>query len=189
MCSSDLPWQKIEEQPTDTGWARLREAQLMTLKVPNTGMAVITDVGERNDIHPKKKEPVGARLALLARKIAYGENVVAMGPVYKSMTVEGNRAVLSFDNVGAGLEARDGKLTGFTVAGEDRKFHNAEAEVRGDTVVVHSSEVERPVAVRYGWANYPLGNLWNKDGLPATPFRTDDWPGITWPKTTAAAQR
>ena len=142
-------------------------------------MAVITDVGEENDIHPKKKEPVGARLALLALKIAYGKDIVAMGPVFKKMTVEGNRAVLQFDNVGAGLECRGPKLTGFTIAGNDRKFHDAEAEIRGDTVVVSSPDVERPVAVRFGWANYPVVNLWNKNGLPATPFRTDDWPGVT----------
>src|SRR5207253_4247241 len=100
--------------------------------------------------------------ALLARKIAYGENIVAMGPVYKSMAVEGNRAVLSFDSVGAGLDARGEKLTGFEVASEDKKFHPADAEIRGDTVVVFSKEVEKPVAVRFGWANYPEVNLWNK---------------------------
>jgi sialate O-acetylesterase len=169
-------------------WPELREAQLLaTQMLPNVGMAVITDVGEARDIHPKKKEPVGGRLALLARKIGYGEKIMAMGPVYKSMKVEGNRAVLSFDNVGAGLEARDGKLTGFEIAGADKQFHPAEAEISGDTVVVRSDKVESPVAVRYGWQNYPEVNLWNKDGLPATPFRTDDWPGITWPKSTSAA--
>ncbi len=184
------PFMRITHEPTESAWAELREAQLLaTQKLPNVGMAVITDVGEENDIHPRKKEPVGHRLELLALKIAYGKDIVAMGPVYKSMKVEGNRAVLSFENVGTGLEARGGKLTGFTVAGADHKFHNAEAEIRGDEVVVHSPEVEKPVAVRYGWANYPLGNLWNKDGLPATPFRTDDWPGTTAPKTTAATNR
>ena len=112
--------------------------------------------------------------------------IVAMGPVYKSMKVEGNRAVLSFDHVGAGLECRGDKLTGFEVAGEDQKFHPADAEIRGDTVVVSSAEVEKPMAVRFGWQNYPEVNLWNKDGLPATPFRTDDWPGLTQPKERAA---
>jgi sialate O-acetylesterase len=190
----DFPFLCVQLAPFNSGpannWPELREAQLLaTQTLPNVGMAVITDVGEKNDIHPQKKEPVGARLALLARKIGYGERITAMGPVYKSMKTEGNRAVLSFENVGAGLEARDGKLTGFEIAGADKQFHPAEAEIRGETVVVSSDKVESPVAVRYGWLNYPEVNLWNKDGLPATPFRTDDWPGITWPMTTAAAQR
>jgi sialate O-acetylesterase len=184
------PYMKITPQPGDSNWAELREAQYLATKVlPKVGMAGITDVGEETDIHPRKKAPVGGRLALLARKIAHGEGIVAMGPEYKSMKVEGNRAVLTFENVGAGLECRGEKLTGFAVAGADRKFHNAEAEIRGDTVVVHSPAVASPVAVRFGWANYPVVNLWNKDGLPATPFRTDDWPGITQPKETKAARK
>jgi sialate O-acetylesterase len=174
------PFRKIENQPTESDWAELREAQLMATKsLPKVGMAVITDVGEQNDIHPKKKEPVGARLALLARKIAYGQDITSMGPVYKKMRAEGNRLVLSFDNVGAGLECRGAKLTGFTVAGSDHKFYAADAEIRGDTVVVSCPAVDQPAAVRFGWANYPVVNLWNKDGLPATPFRTDTWPGVT----------
>jgi sialate O-acetylesterase len=190
LCVQLAPFMKITAEPGDSAWAELREAQhLATKTLPKVGMAVITDVGEENDIHPKKKGPVGARLALLARQIANGQHIVAMGPVYKGMKVEGNRAVLSFDNVGGGLECRGDKLTGFTVAGEDKKFHNAEAEIRGDTVVVHSPAVEKPVAVRFGWANYPVVNLWNKDGLPATPFRTDDWPGVTQPKETKAARK
>jgi sialate O-acetylesterase len=184
LCVQLAPYMKIENKPTDSAWAELREAQLMaTKKLPKVGIAVITDVGEENDIHPKKKEPVGARLALLARKIAYGQDVEAMGPVYKSMRVEGNQAELTFDHVGAGLECRGPELTGFTVAGADRKFHPADARIRrgsrGDTVVVSSPAVEKPVAVRFGWANFPVVNLWNKNGLPATPFRTDDWPGVT----------
>jgi sialate O-acetylesterase len=170
------PFMKIESEPTDTGWARLREAQLMTLKVPHTGMAVITDVGDEKDIHPRKKEPVGARLALAARAIAYGEKIEYSGPLYESMKVEGNKAVLSFTHVGKGLEAKGETLTGFTVAAEDKQFHNAQAEIKGDKVVVWSDKVGRPVAVRFGWANYPVVNLWNKDGLAASPFRTDDWP-------------
>ena len=174
------PYRKIETKPTDSDWAELRDAQLLAIKkLPHVGMAVITDVGEENDIHPKKKEPVGDRLALLARKLAYGQDIVAMGPVYKKMRTEGNRIVLSFDNVGAGLECRGPKLNGFTIAGSDHVFHNADAEIRGDTVVVSSPSVDRPAAVRFGWANYPVVNLWNKDGLPATPFRTDNWPGVT----------
>jgi sialate O-acetylesterase len=184
----DFPFLGVQLAPYGPGnnYAEVREAQfLATQKLPKVGMAVITDVGERNDIHPKKKEPVGGRLALLARKIAYGENIVAMGPVASAMKVEGNRAVFSFDNVGAGLECRGEKLTGFEVAGEDKKFHPAEAEIRGETVVVSSKEVERPAEVRFGWANYPEVNLWNKNGLPATPFRTD---GPTWPRATAGTK-
>src|SRR5205823_5906273 len=117
-------------------WAELREAQSMTAeRLPNTGVAVITDVGEENNIHPTHKEPVGARLALQARKIAYGEKIVASGPIYRSMRVKGNKAILSFDAVGSGLEARGGPLTGFAVAGEDGKFVWAEAAIEGNTVV------------------------------------------------------
>ncbi len=169
------PYYAKANEPSDTDWARLREAQLQTLKVKNTGMAVITDVGEEKDIHPKKKEPVGARLALAARAIAYGEPIEYSGPMFASMAVEGNKAVVRFNHVGKGLEAKDGELTGFTVAGEDKKFYNATAAIKGDTVVVTCDKVEKPVAVRFGWANYPVVNLWNKDGLPASPFRTDDW--------------
>ena len=176
------PYYAKAAEPADTDWARLREAQLQTLKVKNTGMAVITDVGEEKDIHPKKKEPVGARLALAARAIAYSEKIEYSGPMYASMDVEGNKAVLRFNHVGKGLEAKDDALTGFTVAGADMKFYNAKAEIKGDTVVVWSDAVEKPVAVRYGWANYPIVNLWNKDGLPASPFRTDDWPKMAAPK-------
>jgi sialate O-acetylesterase len=98
------------------------------------------------------------------------------------MKIEGNRAILSFKHVGGGLVAKDGPLKGFTIAGEDRKFHNAEASLQGEKVVVGSPQVAKPVAVRFGWANYPVVNLWNRAGLPASPFRTDDWPGVTWPK-------
>ncbi len=174
------PFRKIVEEPGDSDWAELRESQLRTAQnLPKTGMAVITDVGDEGDVHPKQKEPVGARLALAARSVAYGEPVVGSGPEYASMDVKGDRVVLRFKNVGAGLAAKDGPLKGFAIAGEDRKFVNAEAEIEGDTVVVHSDKVARPVAVRFGWANYPVVNLWNKDGLPASPFRTDDFPMIT----------
>ena len=178
------PYTRIRPEPVESDWAELREAQLHTMEtVKNTAMAVITDVGEEDNIHPRKKEPVGARLALAARALAYGEKIEYSGPVYKDMKVEGNKAVLHFTHGGKGLEARDGPLEGFTVAGPDRKFHNARAEVKGDTVVVWSNEVDKPVAVRYGWANCPVVNLWNKDGLPASPFRTDDFPMLTGPKT------
>lgn len=177
------PWQPKPEQPAPGTWAELREAQLLTTKaLPNTGMAVITDYGDAQDIHPKQKEPVGARLALLARGIAYGQRIVAQGPVYKSMSVRGDSIVLSFDSVGSGLEAKGGPLKGFTIAGEDRSFVDAQAEIVGKTIVVRSPQVPKPVAVRFGWLNCPEVNLFNKEGLPATPFRTDDWPGVTWPK-------
>lgn len=174
------PWQKIVNEPQESNWAELREAQLLTsLKLPHTGMAVITDVGDPNDIHPKKKEPVGGRLALAAEALVYGKKNEYSGPLYDKLKVDGNKAVLSFTHVGKGLEAKGGPLTGFTVAGEDHKFHNASATIEGDKVVVSSDKVAKPVAVRYGWANCPVVNLFNADGLPATPFRTDDFPGLT----------
>jgi sialate O-acetylesterase len=180
------PFGAIVKEPQKSAWAELREAQLMTSeKVKNTGMAVITDVGEEMDIHPKHKEPVGARLALAALGVAYGEKIVYSGPIYDSMTVDGNKAVLSFRDVGQGLEAKNGPLTGFTVAGQDKTFHNATAEIKGDKVVVSCDQVEKPVAVRFGWANFPVVNLWNKDGLLASPFQTDDFPGVTQPKPSA----
>ena len=150
----------------------------MTKKLPNVGIAVITG-WHQNDIHPVWKEPVGARLALAARALANGEKIVYSGPVYKEMKVENNRIVLTFDHVGGGLFAKDGPLVGFTVVGEDHIFHKANAEIQGDHVVVSSSQVQNPVAVRYGWAAFPVVNLFNKDGLPATPFRTDDFKMMT----------
>ncbi len=177
------PFQKIKDQPGDSSWAELREAQLYATKsLPKVGMAVITDVGEENDIHPKKKAPVGARLALAARGIAYGQKIEYSGPSYRLLVVKGNAATLQFDHVGAGLEARGGDLTGFTIAGQDQKFVRAKAEIIGDTIVVTSPEVPNPLAVRFGWADYPVVNLWNRDGLPASPFRTDRFPMITQPK-------
>ena len=175
------PFMARSAEPQESGWAELREAQQRaTTVLPNVGMAVITDVGEENDIHPRKKEPVGARLALLARRIAYREKIVASGPTFKSMTVDGNRAFLRFDNVGSGLVAEGGgSLTGFAVwDGEGRdsegRWDWANAEIVGrDTVVVSAPGVERPATVRYGWANFPVVNLWNREGLPAVPFRTD----------------
>jgi sialate O-acetylesterase len=178
------PWLAINKEPMESAWAELREAQLLTsMKLKNAGMAVITDVGDEKDIHPRKKEPVGARLALAARALAYGEHLTYSGPLYDRMEVEGNKVVLSFKHVGKGLEAHGGsQLKGFTIAGTDRKFHNAQAEVKGDKVVVWSDQVEKPVAVRYGWANYPVVNLANKEGLLASPFRTDDFLMTTAPK-------
>jgi len=174
------PFMEIKAQPGESTWAELREAQVYaTKKLSNVGIAVITDVGEEKDIHPKKKEPVGARLALAARGIAYDEKVVYSGPMYKTMAIKEGRAILSFDNVGSGLTSKDGELKGFAIAGPDKKFVWAKAEIDGNKVVVHSPDVPNPVAVRYGWADFPVVNLWNKDGLPASPFRTDDFPMTT----------
>ncbi|MGQ9650711.1 MAG: sialate O-acetylesterase [Phycisphaerae bacterium] len=174
------PYQREPGNPPPGTWPELREAQLLTmLNVPNTAMAVITDVGEEKDIHPKLKQPVGARLALAARALGYGENIEYSGPIYKGMKRDGSKIVLSFDHLGGGLVAKGGPLTGFAIAGADQKFVDARAEIVGDTVVVFSPEVVEPVAVRYGWANFPVVNLWNKIDLPASPFRTDDWPMVT----------
>jgi sialate O-acetylesterase len=176
------PFDRVGNTP-NAWWAVLREAQLLTTrKLKNTGMAVITDIGHPTDIHPRPKEPVGARLALAARAIAYGEKIEYSGPVYDKIKVDSNKAVLSFTHVGKGLESKGGPLTGFTIAGADGQFYDAKAEVAGDTVVVSCDKVEKPVAVRYGWANNPIVNLWNKDGLPATPFRTDDFALADAPK-------
>jgi sialate O-acetylesterase len=183
------PYMPIVTEPQESAWAELREAQLLTsLNLKNAGMAVITDVGDPKDIHPKKKGPVGARLALAARGIAYGEKIEYSGPVYDKITIKDGKAVLSFRHASKGLEAKDGELHGFTIAGADKKFYNAKAEIQGDTVLVWSDQVKEPVAVRYGWANCPVVNLWNKDGLPASPFRTDDFPMVTAPKTAQPAK-
>jgi sialate O-acetylesterase len=177
------PFLAVKDEPQESVWAELREAQLLATKVlPKVGMAVITDVGDPKDIHPKKKQPVGERLALAARAIACGEKIEFSGPVYAGAGFLDGKAVLQFDHLGKGLEARDGALKGFAVCGEDRKFVWANAEIVGKTVVVSSLQVAKPVAVRYGWADCPVVNLWNKDGLPATPFRTDDFPMTTAPK-------
>ncbi|MGQ9523423.1 MAG: sialate O-acetylesterase [Armatimonadota bacterium] len=166
-------------EPADDAWAELREAQLMTLSLPKTGMAVTIDIGDAKDIHPRNKQDVGYRLALAALKVAYGQDVVHSGPLYKSMKIEGDKVRIRFTNVGGGLVARGGPLKGFAVAGADRKFVWANAEIDGDTVVVWSEHVPKPVAVRYAWASNPVCNLYNAAGLPASPFRTDDWPGVT----------
>ena len=185
------PWDKSKKRsleeitatPVDSDWAELREAQVIaTQTLPKVGIAVITDVGDKDDIHPTRKMPVGERLALSARGISYGEKIVDSGPTYKSMKVNGDRVVLTFNHLGRGLEARDGELKGFSIAGADQKFVWAKATIQGDKVIVSSSKVPKPVAVRYGWADYPVVNLWNKDGLPASPFRTDNFPMVTQPK-------
>ena len=182
----DFPFLFVQLAPFGTNaaepaWAELREAQLLTAQHdPKTAMAVIMDIGEEKNIHPVKKDPVGARLALAARAIGYGQKLVYSGPVYRSMKIEGDKAILSFNSVGNGLAA-DGDLKGFTIAGEDQKFVLAMAQIQDDKVIVSSPEVAKPMAVRYGWANCPEVNLFNQNGLPATPFRTDDFKMITKP--------
>jgi sialate O-acetylesterase len=170
-------------EPNESNWAELREAQLMTLDVPNTGMAVIVDIGDAKNIHPKNKQDVGKRLALWALAQTYGKNVVYSGPLYQSMEKKGDKIVLHFDHVGGGLVARgapdDRALPGFALAGADRRFVWADARIEGETVVVSSPQIADPLAVRYAWADNPVCSLYNRAGLPASPFRTDTWPGIT----------
>jgi sialate O-acetylesterase len=164
-------------EPVDSDWAELREAQLQTAQTnPKTGMAVIIDIGEEKDIHPRNKEDVGKRLALAALGQHYGKNIVYSGPIYADKKIEGNKIRLTFHQTGSGLIAKGDKLTGFAIAGEDRRFVWADAQIDGNSIVVSSPEVQNPVAVRYGWANNPDCNLYNKEGLPASPFRTDNWP-------------
>jgi sialate O-acetylesterase len=139
-------------------------------------MAVIIDIGDAKDIHPKNKQDVGKRLALWAQSQVYGKDVVYSGPLYDSMKVEGGQVRIAFKHTGSGLEAKGEKLAGFSVAGEDRKFVWAQAKIDGKDVLVSCPEVSKPVAVRYAWADNPECNLYNKEGLPASPFRTDDWP-------------
>jgi len=177
-------FQKEVAEPSESAWAELREAQNITLKLPNTGQAVITDIGDVNDIHPKNKKDVGYRLAQNALKVAYGRNILGSGPVYESMKIDGNKIIINFSNTGTGLATREknkyGYVYGFSIAGEDRKFVWARAYIEGNNVVVFSDKVANPVAVRYGWEINPTEiNIVNSDGLLASPFRTDKWKGIT----------
>lgn len=171
----------IPEQPIDDDWAELREAQTMALRLPNTGMAVTMDIGEQFDIHPRNKQDVGHRLAVAAKKVAYGQDIVHSGPMYRSMEVNKDEIEIAFDYVGNGLTVKGEKLKGFQIAGSDKKFYWAEANIVGGKVFVKNEKVKQPVAVRYGWGKNMECNLYNKNGLPASPFRTDDWPGITGP--------
>ena len=167
----------VDRAPGNPAWAAFREAQTATLSEPYTGMAVCIDAGDHSDIHPANKQVVGYRLAKEAERIHYGKNIISAGPSFRSMKIEGDKAILSFDNVGGGLVAsgsREGKLNCFAIAGKDGKFVWADAVIDGDKVVVSSPSVKEPAAVRYGWVSY-AGNLnfYNKDGFPACPFRTD----------------
>jgi len=173
-----------EAQAGENAWAELREAQNMTLSLPNTGQAVITDIGDANSIHPRNKKEVGYRLAQNALKITYGKNILATGPVFEKIIIDRNKVIIKFSNTGTGLSTREknkyGYVYGFSIAGEDKKFVWAKAYIKGDTVIVFSDIVTDPVAVRYGWAINPSEiNLVNSADLLASPFRTDRWKGIT----------
>jgi sialate O-acetylesterase len=171
---------KAQSDPGEkSNWAELREAQEMTLRLPQTGMAVTIDVGDADDIHPKDKQTVGYRLALNALTTVYGKNIVYQGPTYDSIKIEGGSIRVFFKHTEGGLKIKGGKLTGFVLAGEDQKWYWADAVIDGDTVIVKSAEVENPVAVRCGWANNPAVNLYNGSDLPAPPFRSDDWPCVS----------
>ena len=154
-------------------WADVREAQAaMTTQLPNVGLAVTIDIGESNNIHPMNKAEVGRRLALSAEKIAYGQDIVYSGPTIKSIRIDGDKAILTFDNIGGGLKVKGDKLEGFEVAGEDNNFVSADAKIDGDKVIVTSDAVKSPKVVRYGWADDPRCTLYNDADLPAVPFRT-----------------
>jgi sialate O-acetylesterase len=167
--------------PSEGNWPWVREAQLKALSLPKTGMAVITDLGEANNIHPTNKKDVGLRLSLAARKLAYEEDVVYSGPLFKSMKIEKNKIRIKFTSIGTGLKAglppqlSTINLKGFGIAGEDHVFKWATTVIEGNTIVVFADEVPVPLAVRYNWGDNPAGNLYNKEGLPASSFRTDDW--------------
>jgi sialate O-acetylesterase len=168
---------ETKTQPSESNWALFREAQLKSLSLPNTGMAVAIDIGEWNDVHPLNKKDVGKRLALVAQKVAYGdEQVVYCGPIYQSMQIDGNRIILTFKNTGSGLMVKGtGALKQFAIAGKDGQFVWAKARIDNDKVIVWNDNILTPASVRYAWADNPAGaNLYNQEGLPASPFRTDE---------------
>jgi sialate O-acetylesterase len=169
------------DEPSESAWAELREAQLLTIQhFPQTGLAITIDVGDPKNVHPHRKLEVGQRLALWAEGTIYKQPLEYSGPLYQSMKIVGGEIRVRFTHVGSGLEAHNNaELRGFAIAGADHKFHWAEARIDSDAIVLSSRDVPDPVAVRYAWADSPVCNLFNKDGLPASPFRTDDWPGIT----------
>ncbi len=170
----DFPFLFVQIAPYRAMTPELRDAQLHTWRTtPHTAMVVTTDVGDANDIHPTRKEPVGSRLALAARALAYGEAIDYSGPRFQAAKITGAKVVLSFDHLGGGLVAKDGPLRGFTISADGKTFVPAEAVIAGDTVEVSAATVTAPVAVRYGWTNVPDVNLYNTAGLPASPFRSD----------------
>lgn len=169
-------YMEVTYLPEESNWALVREAQLKTLSVPNTAMAVAIDLGEWNDIHPDNKKDVGERLALAAQKIVYGENIVYTGPLFRSAAIENNKIVISFTGTGSGLITNDGEAPGaIAIAGADKKFVWAQAKIEAGKLVVWSDRIGQPLYVRYAWADNPdNANLYNKEGLPASPFRTDE---------------
>jgi sialate O-acetylesterase len=176
----NMPFLFVQIAPfgfADSPWPELREAQLVTSQtVPNTGLAIITDLGDWSDIHPPRKREVAERLEAIALNTVYGQKVPYSGPVFDQLTINADNAVLTFKEVGSGLMAKGGPLKGFMVAGTDGTFYPAKAEIVGDKVVAWTDKVRQARHVRYNWANYPTGNLYSKDGFPASPFRTDKFP-------------
>ena len=169
-------FQAVQQAPVEArSWADLRDAQTAALALPNTGMAITIDIGEAGNIHPRNKQDVGKRLALVALAQTYGQKIECSGPLYSGMKVADSKVRLTFKHVAGGLVAKGGDLVGFAVAGDDKVFHVAQAKIEGAMVIVSSEKVAKPVAVRYAWANNPICNLFNKEGLPASPFRTDHW--------------
>ena len=162
--------------PSESNWAALRESQLKSLTVPNTAMVVAIDLGEWNDLHPDNKKDVGERLSLAALKLAYKEDITYSGPIYEKAIIEGKQIVISFTHIGSGLATSDSEVPSeFAIAGADKKFVWANTKIEGNKVIVWSDEIAEPKYVRYAWADTPVNpNLINKEGLPASPFRTDD---------------
>lgn len=176
-------WQKVKTHPAEDEWAELRESQAMALELPNTGMVVAIDIGETMDIHPRNKQEVGKRLALIAKAKVYGEDIPYSGPIYQSMKIEGDKIILQFSFTYEGLEINDSNdLKGFAIAGADKNFVWAQAKIEGDEVIIWNSNIKDPVAVRYAWDINPICNLYNSAKLPTGPFRTDDWKGLTYGK-------
>lgn len=170
----DFPFLFVQIAPYKEMPPEIREAQLFVLKnTKNTAMVVTTDCGDENDIHPSHKQPVGYRLSLAARSLAYKEKIEYSGPIYEFMEINNDKAIVNFSHAQNGLVSRNGKLHGFMIAGEDRQFVPAEVKITGNRVILSNPNIKEPVAVRYGWESVPRGNLYNKEGMPASPFRTD----------------
>lgn len=161
-------------QPAESAWAELREAQFQTLQLPATAMVVTTDLGDANNIHPARKQPVAERLWLAARRTVFGEDILASGPLFRSLQIEGKQLRLSFEQVGTGLYSKEGALRGFAIAGSDGKYHNAQAKLEGNSVLLWSDKVPKPLSVRFGWADFTDANLYNSAHLPAVPFRAGE---------------
>jgi len=166
----------LQTEPVeDGGWVVVRDSMQRALSVPNTGMAITTDIGEAKDIHPKNKQDVGRRLGWWALAEVYGKDTASSGPLFRSFSVADGEVAVSFDHVHGGLRTKGDELKGFAIAGADKKWRFANARIEGDSVVLSHSDVKQPEAVRYNWAANPIGNLFNGAGIPAAQFRTDDW--------------